>query len=73
MALHDIISFFAENGVWVMIIAVVGIGSYFQYRGHELKAHQVLRMKEMEHEREMKKLEVELAHAKTRPAGVTEA
>jgi predicted negative regulator of RcsB-dependent stress response len=73
MAVHDIISFFAENGVWVMIIAVVGIGSYFQYRGHELKAHQELRLKEMEHEREMKKLEVELAQAKARQGGATGA
>ena len=66
MALVDVFSLFAENGVWVMIIAVVGIGAYFKFREHELKAHQDLRTREMEHAREMKKLEVDLENAKSR-------
>jgi hypothetical protein len=62
----DIVELVARNGVWVMIIAVVGMGSWFKYREHELKVHQDLRMREMEHEREMKKLEVDLEKARGR-------
>lgn len=62
----EIVELVARNGVWVMIIAVVGMGSWFKYREHELKVHQDLRMREMEHEREMKKLEVDLEKARGR-------
>jgi len=66
MVLSDIVELVARNGVWLMIICVVAIGSWFRYREHELKAHQDLRTREMEHQREMKKLEVELEKAKGR-------
>ena len=62
----DIVELVSRNGVWVMIIAVMGIGSWFKYRERELRVHQDLRMREMEHEREMKKLEVDLERAKSR-------
>jgi len=64
MMFTDIVELVGRNGVWVMIIAVVGMGSWFKYREHELKTHQDLRLREMEHEREMKKLEVDLEKAK---------
>ena len=61
---NPIVDLIARNGLWVMIIAVVAIGSWFKFREHELKAHQDLRMREMEHQREMKQLELELEKTK---------
>jgi predicted negative regulator of RcsB-dependent stress response len=66
MVFRDVLELVARNGVWVMVIAVVAIGSWFKYREHELKIHQDLRTREMEHELEMKKLEVDLERAKAR-------
>lgn len=62
---NQIVDMIARNGVWVMIIAVVAIPGWLKFRAHELKIHQDLRLREMEHEREMKQLEVEMAKAKT--------
>jgi hypothetical protein len=64
--MHDFISFLRGNGLWVMIIAVVGIGSWTQFRTRELRAHQELRAREMEHLQKMKELEIELEKAKGR-------
>ena len=54
------------NGIWIMIIAVVGIGSWFQFRKRELRSHEELRVKEMQHLQKMKELEIELEKAKGR-------
>jgi predicted negative regulator of RcsB-dependent stress response len=62
--MHGIISLLSANGLWVMIIAVVAIGGWFKYREHELRVHQEMRAKEMEHQQKMKELELEKAKAK---------
>jgi predicted negative regulator of RcsB-dependent stress response len=62
--MHEIISLLGSNGLWVMIIAVVAIGGWFKYREHELRIHQELRAKEMEHQQKMKELELEKTKAK---------
>ena len=54
----------------VMIIGVVGITFWFKGRERELNAHQELRVREMEHQRKMKELELEIA--KTRAQQVEE-
>ena len=35
--MHEIMTFMDGNGIWVMVIAVVGIGSYFKFRQRELQ------------------------------------
>jgi hypothetical protein len=64
--MHDFMTFLSGNGLWVMIIAVVGIGSWFRYREKELRSHEELRRKEMEHLQKMKELEIELEKTKGR-------
>ena len=44
--MDGIISIIDHNGLWLMIIAVVGITTWFKYRERELKAHQEMRMRE---------------------------
>jgi hypothetical protein len=46
---------------FVMVIAIVAIQSMRKTREGELRAHQDLRTREMEHERKMKELEIERA------------
>jgi len=48
-------------GAFVMVIFIVAIVSMRKMREHELQAHQELRIREMEHERKMKELDVEKA------------
>lgn len=48
-------------GAFVMVIIIVAIGSVRKMRERELAAHQELRMREMEHERKLKELDVEKA------------
>lgn len=67
--MHDLTNFLSGNGMWVMIIAVVAIASWFKYREKELRSHEELRAKEMEHQRKMKGLEIELEKAKARDPG----
>lgn len=64
--MREIISVIGENGIWLMIIAVVAIGGWFKYRERELQIHQQIRNSEMEHLQKMKELEVELEKAKAR-------
>jgi hypothetical protein len=66
--MHDLMTFLNGNGLWVMIIAVVGIGSWFKFREKELRSHEELRGKEMAHLQKMKELEIELEKTKTRNA-----
>jgi hypothetical protein len=64
--MHDFMTFLNGNGLWVMIIAVVGIGSWFKFREKELRTHEELRVKEMQHLQKMKELEIELEKTKAR-------
>ena len=62
--MHDFMTFLSGNGLWMMIIAVVGISTWFKFREKELRAHQELRIREMEHLQKMKELEIELEKTK---------
>ena len=62
--MHELMNFLDGNGLWVMIIAVVAIGSWAKFRCRELRAHQEMRNREMEHLQKMKELEIELEKAK---------
>ena len=64
--MNDFMHFLSGNGLWIMIIAVVAIGSWFRFREKELRTHQELRAKEMEHLQKMKELEIELEKTKGR-------
>jgi hypothetical protein len=46
-------------GAFAMTIIIVAIAVFSKMREKELRAHQELRMREMEHERRLKELEVE--------------
>ena len=50
----------------LMIVGIVGIVFWSVARQKELQYHQDLRVKEMEHQRRMKELEIELEKAKAR-------
>jgi len=52
----------------MMVVAIVGIVHWFKARDKELQYHQELRIREMEHQRKMKELEVELEKARQRSA-----
>jgi len=52
----------------LMIVAIVGTVFWFKAREKELQFHQDLRVREMEHQRKMKELEVELEKAKAMQA-----
>jgi len=47
-----------------MIVAIVAIVHWYKARDKELQFHQDLRIREMEHQRKMKELEVELEKAR---------
>lgn len=48
----------------LMIVAIVGIVYWFKAREKELQFHQDLRIREMEHQRKLKELDVELEKAR---------
>jgi len=50
----------------LMIVAIVGIVFWFKARDKELQYHQDLRVREMEHQRKMKELEIELEKTRGR-------
>ena len=50
----------------LMIVAIVGIVYWYKAREKELQFHQDLRVREMEHQRKLKELDVELEKAKAR-------
>ena len=64
--MHDIISVIGNNGLWVMIIAVVAIGGWFKLREKELRIQQEMRLKEIAHQEKMKEMELELEKAKSK-------
>ena len=47
-----------------MIVGIVAIVHWYKARDKELQYHQDLRMREMEHQRKMKELEIELEKAR---------
>ncbi len=49
-----------------MVLGIVAIVFWFKAREKELQYHQDLRLREMEHQRKMKELEVELEKARNR-------
>ena len=65
--MHEIISVIGNNGLWVMIIAVVAIGGWFKFREKELRIQQEMRNKEIAHQEKMKELELEMEKAKAKP------
>ena len=67
--MHDLMAFLSGNGLWVMIIAVVAISSWFKLREKELRTQEELRIKEMAHLQKMKELEIELEKTKVRSSG----
>ena len=67
--MHDLVTLLSGNGFWIMIIAVVGINSWFKFRDRELRSHEELRTKEMAHLQKMKELEIELAKAQGQSSG----
>ena len=50
----------------LMVLGIVAIVFWFKARDKELQYHQDLRIREMEHQRKMKELEVELEKTKGR-------
>ncbi len=44
----------------LMVVAIVGIVFWYKSRERELQFHQEMRLKEMEHQRHMKELELEV-------------
>ena len=48
----------------LMIVAIVGIVYWFKAREKELQFHHDLRIREMEHQRKLKELDVELEKAR---------
>ena len=62
--MHDLVTLLSGNGLWIMIIAVVGISTWFRFREKELRTHEELRVKEMQHLQKMKELEIELEKTK---------
>jgi hypothetical protein len=50
----------------LMVLGIVAIVFWFRARDKELQYHQDLRIREMEHQRKMKELEVELEKTKGR-------
>lgn len=50
----------------VMVILVVGIVFWYKAREKELRFHQDMRIREMEHQRKMKEMELELEKVKAR-------
>ncbi len=64
--MHDLVTLLSGNGLWIMIIAVVGISTWFRFREKELRTHEELRVKEMQHLQKMKELEIELEKTKAR-------
>ncbi len=52
-----------------MIAVIVAVFFWYKAREKELRAHQDLRIREMEHQRRMKELDVELEKAKADRGG----
>jgi len=68
--MNDLLGFLSGNMFWIMVMAVpiVGIiaGTLQKTRANELRVHQEMRKREMEHEQKMKALELEIIKAKSK-------
>jgi hypothetical protein len=53
--------FLIPLGAFLMVVLIVAIVAFRNMREKELAAHQELRMREMEHERKLKEMEIEKA------------
>lgn len=60
-------------GAFVMVIIIVAIQAVRRMRERELAAHQELRVREMEHERRLKELDVEKARLELEKVRATAA
>lgn len=63
--------FMIPLGAFLMVILIVAIVSFRNMREKELMAHQELRMREMEHERKLKEMEIEKARLDLEKARIT--
>jgi hypothetical protein len=63
--------FIVPLGSFVMVVLIVGLLTMRKMREKELAAHQELRLREMEHERRMKELEIEKARLDLEKARIT--
>jgi len=57
-------------GAFLMVIFIVAITSMRKMRERELQAHQELRIREMEHERKLKEMEIDKARLELENARV---
>ena len=53
--------FIIPLAAFVMVIIIVAVGSFKKMRDKELEAHLALRQREMDHERQLKQMEIEKA------------
>ena len=56
--------FIVPLAVFAMVVLIVGISHTARIRDKEMEVHQKLHLEEMEHQRKMKELELELARIK---------
>ena len=56
--------FLIPLGVFAMVVLIVAITHVAQIRSLEIEVHQKLQMKEMEHQRKMQELDLELQRIK---------
>jgi hypothetical protein len=56
--------FIIPLGVFAMVVLIVAITSLVKIRDRELDVHQKLHLEEMEHQRKMRELELELERVK---------
>ena len=68
MGLVAFLPFLIPIAGMLMVIGIVGIVFWYKARDRELQFHQDLRLKEMEHQRRMKELELEVEKVKARSA-----
>jgi len=58
------IVFFIPLAGMAMVVAIIGIIFWYKVRERELAVHQDMRIREMEHQRRLKELDLELEKAK---------
>jgi hypothetical protein len=67
MGLIGLFPFLLPLAGMVMVVGIVGIVFWYKAREKELQYHQEMRVKEMEHQRRLKELELEVEKVKARP------
>ena len=66
------IPIFGIGGGTLMIVAIVGIVIWGRTRERELQVHQELRIREMEHQKRMKEIELEIERTRVQ-SGINRA